>query len=211
MGDNCDDTPYKHTSFAPLPLPSSLLSKLDTIDITTEEFLPFANADSKNSLADVLLENSCSPFADVRRTGWQELANSSNENAFATALLDARARGQDCIDLAAEELKATATCDVTVDTQRCVLKTLLNVAHTGDVKSCRKICSLKTQILKLVTRTHNPTEMGAIAVQLMECLYRQTDDKDFLSALKVRSQGKCRASDLARGALSSLGSLAVAY
>jgi len=188
---------YKHTSFAPLPLPSSLLA--------TSPFI-----DDSNSLAEILLENSCSPFADVRRTGWQELANSTDESAFAKSLLDARANGQDCVALAAAELKADVTCNITIDTQRCVLKTLSNIAKTKDAEACRKICALKPQILQLASDTQNhPTETRATAVQLMQSLIEYKDDADFVRALQKRSVGTCRVSNLARDAVSSLGSLVI--
>lgn len=192
---------YSHTSFAPLPLPSSLLAKLKpTFD------------DSKNPLAGILLENSCSPFADVRRTAWQEMANSTNESAFAKSLLGARADGKDCITLAGAELKTPATCSLTIDTQRCVLKTLLNIAKLKNSEACCKICVLKPQILQLASEgTRNPTETRAIGVQLMQSLvgYRKADDADFVRELQARCVGTCRVSELARNAVSSLGSLEI--
>ena len=84
---------YTHTSFAPPPLSSSLLAKLKPAKTI---------GDFKHPLTGFLLENSCSPYADVRRTAWQEMANSTNESAFAKSLLNARADGQDCITLAGE-------------------------------------------------------------------------------------------------------------
>lgn len=197
------DAGYKHTSFAPLPLPKSLLAELDLIDVQS----PFN--DSKNCLADILLENACSQYADVRRTGWVDLANESNKNAFATSLLEASAHGQECVSLAITELQGSAICGVTADTHRCVLKTLLNIAKTGNGAACRKIYGLKPQILKLAAvDKSNSTETQATAVQLMQCLvHGKFVDKDFVSALTDRSRGKCRVSGFARDALSSLKSL----
>jgi hypothetical protein len=204
--DKCDDS-YTHTSFAPLPLPSSLLASLKPA--TKDSFLP---DDSKNPLVDILLENSCSPFADVRRTAWQEMAHSTNETAFAKSLLGARADGKDCIALAGAELKTPATCSLTIDTQRCVLKTLLNIAKLKNSEACCKICVLKPHILQLASEgTRNPTETRAIGVQLMQSLvgYRKADDADFVRELQARCVGTCRVSELARNAVSSLGSLEI--
>lgn len=196
---------YQHRSFAPLPISPSLLAKLDTIDIATDDF-PFA--DSKFSYADVLFENACSRYVDVRRNGWQQLAKETNENSFSEALLESRANGQDCISMATEVLqRETASCDLAVDMQRCVLKTLLNIARTGDVEACRKICSLtKPHIIKIAEDKSNPTETRATAVQLMQCLvqHNKSADQDFVSALRVRSHDKCRVSKYAHHALASL-------
>lgn len=204
--DNEWEGGYQHRSLGPLPLPSSLLSKLN---IETEEFSPFSDDATRggNSLVDMLLENTCSPFADVRRTGWQELAKATNEGAAAEALLKARVNGEECISLATSVLQQSGTCDVTADTQRCVLKTLLNVARTGTAEACRKICSLKTQIITLASDDKdNAIEMRVIAVQLMQCLVGNSAsvDKDFVSAIRARSHGKCRVSEHARQALTSL-------
>jgi hypothetical protein len=49
-----------------------------------------------------LVDVSTDDEADVRRTAWQEMANSTNESAFAKSLLNARADGQDCITLTGE-------------------------------------------------------------------------------------------------------------
>jgi len=188
---------YKHASFAPLPLPPSLLAKLDTTKVD----------DTQGSLVDVLLENTCSPFADVRRCGWQDLANSSNEREFAKTLIDARVYGQECVSFATAVLKEDAKSDLTADTQRCVLKTLLNIAKTHNIDACQKIYSLKSEILKIAndSKTHS-TEARVTAMELMQCLvvHNKSTDKEFESALKLRSHGKCRASDFARSALSSL-------
>lgn len=199
------DTGYTHRSFAPLPLPSSLLSKLETVDFANEEFGPFD--DSKNCLVDAFLENTCSSFLDVRRTGWQDLAKETTETEVVEALLEARVNGQECISLAADVLQQDAKCDLTADTQRCVLKTLLNIAETGDFEACRKISSLKSQIIEIAGDTkHHQTETRAIAVRLMQCLvqHNKSVDMDFVSAIRVRSKDKCRVSDDALHALSSL-------
>jgi len=207
--DKCD-IPYKHTSFVHLPLPSSLLAKLKP----TKDFLHFATDDPKNTLADFLLARACSQFADVRRTAWQDLACSTNESGFAKSLLHARANpnGQTCVTLAAAELTTAVTCGITIDTQRCVLKTLSNIAKTKDAETCCKICVLKPQILQLARDSQNhPTETRAIAVQLMQSLvgYRKADDRDFVRELQKRCVGACRVSELARNAMSSLGNLGI--
>jgi len=188
---------YKHTSFAPLPLPSAIVAKLDTTKVD----------DTQASLVDVLLENSCSPFADVRRGGWQDLANASNEQEFAKTLLDARVYGQECVSYASSVLKENATCDMTADTQRCVLKTLLNLAKTSNVDACRKIFSMKPEILKIANdnKIHS-TEARVTAMELMQCLVVQNKsmDKEFENSLKLRLNDRCRTSDFARSALTSL-------
>jgi len=200
---------YQHRSFAPLPIPASLLAKLDTIEIATDDF-PFA--DSKFSYADALLENACSRYVDVRRNGWRQLAKETSDISFAEALLESRVKGQECISLATDVLQHEASVsafgsDLVVDMQRCVLKTLLNIARTGDIEACRKICSLtKPQIIKIAENKSNPTEMRATAVQLMQCLvqHNKSVDQDFVSALRVRSHDKCRVSKYAQHALASL-------
>lgn len=201
---------YKHRSFGPLPLPSSLLLKMDSVDTATEEFSPFSDDATRggNFLVGLLLENTCSPFADVRRTGWQELAKATNESAVAEALLKARVNGEECISLATGVLRQNTTCDITADTQRCVLKTLLNIARTGNVDACSKICSLKMQIIAFANSgsKNNAVETHAVTVQLMQCLVAnsKTVDKDFVNAIRARSHGKCRVSEHARQALTSL-------
>jgi len=200
---------YQHQSFAPLPIPASLLESLDTIEIASDDF-PFA--DSKFSYADALLENACSRYVDVRHNGWQQLAQETSDISFAEALLESRANGKECISLATDVLQREApVCDfgidLTADVQRCVLKTLLNIARTGDVEACRKICRLtKPQIIKFAENKSNPTETRATAVQLMQCLveHNKSVDKDFVTALRVRSHDKCRVSKYAHHALASL-------
>merc|ERR1712037_1074838 len=98
-----------------------------------------------------------------------ELANETSDTSFAEKLLEARVNGQGCVSLASAVLQQdTATCDLAVDTQRCVLKTLLNIARTGDVGTCRKICSLmKPQIIKLSESKSNPNETRATAIKLV--------------------------------------------
>jgi len=191
---------YQHTTFAPLPLPSALLAKLDKLDTSKVDT-------AQGSLVDVLLQNSCSPFADVRHSGWQDLANSSNEREFAKTLIDARIYGQECISYATAVLKEDATCEMTVNTQRCVLKTLLNIAKTENVDACRKIYGLKSEILEIANdfKIHS-TEARVTAMELMQSLsvHNKCMDKEFEESFKHRSHGKCRASDFARTALTSL-------
>merc|ERR1712157_117668 len=155
------------------------------------EFSPF-NADSLrgsgNSLAEMLLENTCSPFADVRNSGWQELAKATNDLSVAQALVAARVNGEDCITLATAILQQGATCDITADTQRCVLKTqIINFASTS--------ASVETR---------------AIVVQLMQGLVPHIEGsqsktvEQFGSVIRSIANDSCRASDHARRALKSL-------
>lgn len=201
---------YKHRSFAPLPLPLSLCSDLDEdITETDEDLSPLSDEPTRggNCLLDVLLSNTCSPFADVRRAGWQELAKATNETAIAEALLKARVDGEDGIELAAAALRQNVTCDVTADTQRCIMKTLLNVAQTGTVDGCSKICRLKAHIVKLANKT-NPIETRSVAVQLMQCLLKNSGsgDADYVRAIRACdiSDDNCRVSCQAHHALKSL-------
>jgi len=204
---------YQHRSLAPLPLPSALLSELDSISIDDEEFSPF-NADSLrgsgNSLAEMLLENTCSPFADVRNSGWQELAKATNDLSVAEALVAARVNGEDCVTLATAILQQGATCDITADTQRCVLKTLLNITRNGVPAVCRKIIiNLKTQIINFASASAS-VETRAIVVQLMQGLVPHMEGsqsktvEQFGSVIRSIANDSCRASDHARRALKSL-------
>merc|ERR1712000_479916 len=129
--DNEFEGGYKHRSFAPLPLPSSL-----SVD---------DHQDGNNCLVDVLLMNTCSPFADVRRMGWQELARATKDSVVCEALLNASADGESSIELAAKVLDQDTRDNVISDTQRCVLKTLLNVVETT-AKGPVKIQHLKSKI-----------------------------------------------------------------
>ena len=193
------DAGYKHTSFGPLPLPSSVLLKMQSEK----------SDDDSNCLVELFLENACSPFADVRRNGWQELANSSNDTGFTKALVPAIMNGQDCVGLAIAELKTEVNCAIIADTQRCVIKTLLNIAKAGHVEACKRMCVLRPQILKLAqNKKSNSPEMQATAVQLMQHLVEHGESvkEDFVAALTVRAEGTshCRVSGLAQQALQSL-------
>jgi len=145
------DQGYRHRSFAPPPLPRSLLAKMEQIDMAA---LPFMNT-SKNCLVDILIENASSTFIDVRHTAWQELASATEDENTAEALLQTSINGDDCISLGARVLREDSTCELTADTQRCVLKTLLNIALTRDTGARRKISALKTEISKLAEESNN--------------------------------------------------------
>jgi hypothetical protein len=160
------DQGYQHRSFAPPPLPRSLLAKMEQIDMTA---LPFMDA-SKNCLVDILLENASSAFIDVRRTGWQELAKATEDENTAEALLQTSVNGEECISLGARVLREDSTCELTEDTQRCVLKTLLNIVETRDVDACRKISALKVDINKLAEDVGNSAEARSTATRLIQCL-----------------------------------------
>jgi len=132
--------------------------------------LPFMDT-SKNCLVDILIENASSPFIDVRHTGWQELAKATEDENTAEALLEASVNDEECISLGAKVLREDSTCELTADTQRCVLRTLLNIAQTRDVDACRKICALKAEISKLAEDCiGNSVEARSTAVQLIQCL-----------------------------------------
>merc|ERR1712032_465749 len=127
---------YEHRSFAPPPLPPSLLAKMEQMDMAASIFADT----SKNCLVDILMENASSAFVDVRRTGWQELAKATEDES-------------------------------TADTQRCVLKTLLNIALTTDTDARRKISALKKEISKLAEDTHrHSVETRSTATQLIQSL-----------------------------------------
>lgn len=186
---------YQHRSFAPLPLPPSLLSSPSSpsCDTDDEDALNAYGNDStrgNDGLVDVLLMNACSPFADVRRTGWQQLAKATNDSVVAAALLKARVDGEVASELAATILKQDATTDSVIsDTQRCVLKTLLNVAEKT-ANGCVCICKLKTQIIEFAGKT-KPLEIRRTAIKLMELM--KCNPK--ASAIDcTRSHDKCRVS-----------------
>ena len=65
--------------------------------------------DGPNCLVEMFLENACSCYADVRRTGWQELVNSSKEADFEKALVTARVDDKDFVTIVIEELKTEVT------------------------------------------------------------------------------------------------------
>lgn len=191
--------PYEHTSFGPLPLPKSLLLKMQA-DETPD--------DGTNSLVEMFLENASSCYADVRRTGWQELANCSKEVDFAKALVTARVNDKDCITIAIEELKTeVTTCSLITDTRRCVIKTLLNIAAKAEnVEACARMCVLKPEILAIASgkiENINSTEIQCSAVQLMQHLiaHHLSHEKEFVAALKYRATGSCRVSNCAQEAL----------
>ena len=190
--------PYQHTSFGPLPLPKSLPLKMQADDTPDE---------GPNCLVEMFLENACSCYADVRRTGWQELANSSKEADFAKALVTARVNDKDCVAIAIEELKTEVTCSLIADTRRCVIKTLLNIAANGEnVEACKKMCVLKPEILEIAsgkTGSNNSTEIQCSAVQLMQHLaaHNQSDMGEFVATLRGRATGSCRVSGYAQEVL----------
>jgi len=156
---------YQHRSFAPPPLPPSLLAKMKQVEMAA---LPFMDT-SKNCLVDILIENASSPFIDVRHTGWQELAKATEDANTAEALLEASVHDEECISLGAKVLRDDSTCELTADTQRCVLRTFLNIAQTRDVDARRKIGGLKTEISKLAD-CRDSAETRSTAVQLIQCL-----------------------------------------
>jgi len=161
------DQGYRHRSFAPPPLPRSLLAKMEQIDMTA---LPFMDT-SKNCLVDILIENASSTFIDVRHTAWQELASATEDENTAEALLQTSINDDDCISLGARVLREDSTCELTADTQRCVLKTLLNIALTRDTGARRKISALKTEISKLAEESNNNSvKTRSTAVQLIQSL-----------------------------------------
>jgi len=163
---NCDKG-YQHRSFAPPPLPPSLLTKMEEVDMSA---LPFMDT-SENCLVDILIENASSSFIDVRHTGWQELAQITGDENTAEALLQASVNDEECISLGARVLREDSTCELTVDTQRCVLRTLLNIARTRDVDACQKISALKTEISKHAEDCkRNSAEARSTAAQLIQCL-----------------------------------------
>jgi len=145
---------YKHTSIAPPPLPSHLL---DTIAIPAQS----------NELVELLFEHACSSFLDVQSTAWQGLANKTKDVTAAEALLQARVDGQECVSLAAAVLKRDATSDLDKDTQRCALKTLLNIAQTkADV--CDKIHALLGKEIITLSKGPTPNETQRIAIALSQ-------------------------------------------
>ena len=157
---------YQHRCFAPPPLPPSLVSKMEQIDL---EALPFM--DSSNSLIDILLDNASSSFVDVRRTGWQELARATEDENTVEALLQASVNDEECISLGARVLREDSTCELTADTQRCVLRTLLNMSMSKDIDARRKISALKDGINKVAKDNHrHPVETRSIAGQLIQSL-----------------------------------------
>jgi len=190
---------YEHTSFGPIPLPSSLLLKMQA-DATPD--------DGPNCLVEMFLENACSPYADVRRTGWQELANSSKEVNFAKALVTVVVNDKDCVAIAIDELKTEETCSLITDTRRCVVKTLLNIAKVGNVEACKKMCILKPEILEIASGKNgsHSTEIQCSAVQLMHHLvgHSKSVQEDFVATLTSRAKGSCRVSNFARQALRSI-------
>merc|ERR1711934_1236502 len=154
------DQGYQHRSFAPPPLPPSLVAKMKQIG-TPALF----------DQVDILMENASSTFIDVRHTAWQELASATEDENTAEALLQRSVNDEDCISLGARVLREDSTCELTADTQRCVLKTLLNIALTRDTGARRKISALKTEISKLAEEsTNNSVETRSTAVQLIQSL-----------------------------------------
>jgi len=159
---------YEHRSFAPPPLPPSLLAKMEQMDMAASIFADT----SKNCLVDILMENASSAFVDVRRTGWQELAKATEDESTAEALLETSVNDVECISLGASVLREDcSTCELTADTQRCVLKTLLNIALTRDTDARRKISAIKEVISKLAEDTQNHSvETRSTAKQLIQSL-----------------------------------------
>ena len=113
--------------------------------------------DGPNCLVEMFLENVCSCYADVRRTGWQELVNSSKEADFAKALVTARVDDKDFVTIAIEELKTEVTWSLIAGTRRCVIETLLNIAVKTEnvevfiIKACKEMCVLKPEILEIAS------------------------------------------------------------
>ena len=68
---------------------------------------------SGNSLSEMFLEDTYSPFANVRNSGWQEIAKTTTDLLVAAALVAARVDSEDCIALATAILRQGATCDIT--------------------------------------------------------------------------------------------------
>merc|ERR1712037_912208 len=120
---------------------------------------------------DILIENASSTFIDVRHTAWQELASATEDENTAEALLQTSINGDDCISLGARVLREDSTCELTADTQRCVLKTLLNIALTRNTNALRKMSALKEEISKFAEDTHkHSVETRSTAMQLIRTL-----------------------------------------
>ena len=126
-------------------LPLSLVSKMEQ-----------CNLDSSNSSIDILLENATSGFVDIRRTGWQELARATEAEELARAtedeneveaLLQAIVNDEECISLGARVVREDSAYELTDDTQRCVLRTLLNISMSKDIDARRKIFALVVHVL----------------------------------------------------------------
>jgi len=88
----------------------------------------------------------------------------------AEALIEASVNDEECITLGARVLREESTCELTADTQRCVLTTLLNIAQTRDVDACRRIRAIKSEIVKLAEHVSTSTEARSTAAQLMQCI-----------------------------------------
>ena len=98
------------------------------------------------------------------------VASATEDENTAEALFQTSVN-DDCISLGARVLREDSTCELTADTQRCVLKTLLNIALTRDTDALRKISTLKTEISKLAEEsTNNSVETRSTAVQLIRSL-----------------------------------------
>merc|ERR1712147_625399 len=154
---------YQHRCFTPLPLPPALREKMDQVDMTA---LPFMGT----SKVDILVENASSTFIDVRHDAWQELANATDDESTVEALLETSIHDEDCISLGTAVLREDSKYELTADTKRCVLKTLLNIVETRDVDACRKISALKVDINKLAEDVGNSAEARSTATRLIQCL-----------------------------------------
>merc|ERR1712187_365103 len=102
---------------------------------------------SKNNL---LIENAGSSYIDVRHTAWQDLAYVTEDAGSAREILKTSVNGHTYMSLGTSVLQEDSTsCNFTADTQRCVIKTFLNMAQTGDIDACRQISALKAETSQL--------------------------------------------------------------
>lgn len=168
---------YSHRTFAPLPLPTSLSPE----DTETDDDLSPTGSD--NVVLDVLVANIHSAFADVRRNSWQELAN----NKRLAEEMVTRANGLELATSALDQCDAAKNDSVSCDTQRCVMKTVLNSAECDGFEKVHSFVGLdhlKKHIVQL-SKKNNSLETRSIAVSLMQSLLKKSKDQDdLISALK---------------------------
>lgn len=186
-----ESVPYEHTTWKPLPLPVSLLPV--AAELGADLFGDRVAETNMSPMLEVLTRNTRSCFADVRRSGWQELAKMTGEKAMADALLAASIEGQTGLEMVVSVLNK---CEprprgLLEDIQRCVLKTLLNLSISADATqlfALRGMAHLKAKVISLSERL-NSLETRTLAVALIEKL-ASADDVEFRTTLETCSCGE---------------------
>lgn len=190
--------PSRPQCMPPAPKPGNLTRSSST----SVSVFGDSEADGCANFVDLILNYLNSPFADVQRMGWQELARATTDSKMQDAVCKTAFDGTDVIHLAVVAIENNK-CE---DTVRCVLQTLARIYKSASVEQVRRIKNLQKQIVDFA-QNGSSKEIRFLAVGLVHELLATSDVASkscLLSTLKTCSEGECRVSHKAQSILSSL-------